>query len=507
MERQLVTFSLLSVQWQKYNKSYLDNFIPLFATLLIEKNKNNFEQKDYPQLATAFKELFSLPLPAYLVSSIVAKMLQLQLITKENGIFVVNSQAIIEHKLYIRDEIDSCANKQNKVFSDFIRYCNEKYQRVITPEDANRIILSFIKENDADILFQEINISIDNKITPDELLLVGKYIYYLYENNLDLYRDIVNFAVGSIAFNAMYLAPAESNSESLKKCVFFLDSSFIFPLIGIDSLQRKTIVEEIIKEIRLKGGYVKIYQHTYDEVVEILETAVKYVESPFYDPVQASKALSYLHQNGYSSTDVEAIIASIARVLKENNIYIEKEIPNKLLGINEKDLNNEITENLLLKQNDYPDRYAERTVRDVNSIIYTYEKRKKIDSKNFIDAKYSFITENALLTKADKKVVHKYSTKHTNTVEFFPAAIPEAMLCAYLYLGSSNKAVENITLSVLATAFASIRPTAELENLVKVKAKQLKDKNIISEIDYNLVLATHLIKDCLTEKSLTSYFR
>ena len=95
MDRKLITFSLLSVQWQKYNKSYLDNFIPLFATLLIEKKKHNFEQKDYTQLADDFKDLFSLPLPAYLIGSIVTKMVQQNIISRENGIFIANFPILI----------------------------------------------------------------------------------------------------------------------------------------------------------------------------------------------------------------------------------------------------------------------------------------------------------------------------------------------------------------------------------------------------------------------------
>ena len=76
MNKQLATFSLLSTQWKKYNRSYLDNFVPLFATLLIEKAITNFGQKDYIELAEGFKQLYSLPpLPSFLVSSLVEKLL------------------------------------------------------------------------------------------------------------------------------------------------------------------------------------------------------------------------------------------------------------------------------------------------------------------------------------------------------------------------------------------------------------------------------------------------
>ena len=86
MDKQLATFSLLSTQWQKYNKSYLDNFVPLFATLLVENTISNFAQKDYAILAEDFKKLFSLPIPAYLISSLVAKLLSLHFIKKERDV-------------------------------------------------------------------------------------------------------------------------------------------------------------------------------------------------------------------------------------------------------------------------------------------------------------------------------------------------------------------------------------------------------------------------------------
>lgn len=501
MDKQLATFSLLSTQWQKYNKSYLDNFVPLFATLLVENTISNFAQKDYVILAEDFKKLFSLYIPAYLISSLVAKLLSLHFIKKERDVFIVDRTAIIKHGFYIKEEIDSCSNKQNKISAEFIKYCSEKYNKTITKDEANKIILSFIKENDTDIVFTEIK----TDSTSEELFLVGKYVSSLFVEQPDLYKDFVNFAIGSIAFHAMYLAPIESESESLKKCVFFLDSSFIFPLLGIDSMQREEIIKEIIKEIHLKGGFIKIFQHSFDEIVEILETAKKYIESPMYDSRKANKALSYMRQEGFSVARVELIIASLQSTLKENLISIEKDVPEKVLGIDENELTTEINNNLCLREYESIDKYSERTSRDVNSIIYTYEKRRKIDSKNFIDAKYSFITENALVSSTDKKIISKYSENKNSSETFFPAAIPEPMLCAYLYIGSSNKAVENVSMSILATAFAAIRPNSELEALVKDTAKKLKDENRITEAAYNLVITSHLIKDCLAERTLNSY--
>lgn len=502
MNEQLATFSLIATQWEKYNKSYLDNFVPLFATLLINTNLLSFKQKDYVKLSKDFKNAFVLPsIPAYLISSLVSKLLKLKILTKERESFIVNTQTIIESGLYIQNEIDTCINKQAQILDCFVLFCKSSYSKNFSREEAGHIVTTFINENYSDIFFEGTQLSPKNH--NEENFLVAKYISYLFVEHPDFYKDFVNFSVGKIAFNAMYFVPLESEQETLKKCVFFLDSSFIFPLLGIDSMQRESIIKEIIQEIRFKGGFVKIYK--YDEINEILETARRYIESPDYDPRLANKALSYLRQEGYSITKVDLIIKSIDRVLKDNHIDIEKNIIEKKFGIDENKLSEEISKNLSLRQFETADKYADRTKRDVNSIIYTYERRKKIVSKDFIDAKYSFITENALLTKADRNIIYEYTDKKIKRTDFFTAAIPEAMLCSYLYLGSSKKAVNNITMSVLATAYTAIRPTPELEALIKDMALKLKGDGRITEEEYHLVTSSYLIKDCLSEKTLCSY--
>jgi len=373
MNEQLATFSLIATQWEKYNKSYLDNFVPLFATLLINTNLPSFKQKDYVKLSKDFKNAFVLPsIPAYLISSLVSKLLKLKILTKERDSFIVNTQTIIESGLYIQNEIDTCINKQAQILDCFVLFCKSSYSKIFSREEAGHIVTTFINENYSDIFFEGKQLSLKNH--NEENFLVAKYISYLFVEHPDFYKDFVNFSVGKIAFNAMYFVPLESEKETLKKCVFFLDSSFVFPLLGIDSMQRESIVKEIIQEIRFKGGFVKIYKH---EINEILETARRYIESPDYDPRLANKALSYLRQEGYSITKVDLIIKSIDRVLKDNHIDIEKNIIEKKFGIDENKLSEEISKNLSLRQFETADKYADRTKRDVNSIIYIHMNEEK----------------------------------------------------------------------------------------------------------------------------------
>lgn len=501
MTNQLIALTLLSKQWQKLNKSYLENFVPLFATLIIKNKIQNFEKREFSELAKKFSQEYGLPLPTYIVGPIVNKFCEKKYFTKMKEKYVTNIELLIENGLLIEDEIEDTKNQYKVIIKDFCEFCRLEFSKEIDEDSAQRIIQNFIKENGTDI-FMNKEFCIDStNISLDEKYYINKYVSTLYLEKPDFYKIIVSMAVGNIALLAMYITPPGSLEKSLSKCVFYFDSSFIFPLLGIDLSERKIIIKELLADLISKGATIKIFKHTYNEIINILETATLYLESPDYDPKKANKALFFLRQEGYSKTQVELIIQSIDRVLEAEYIKVDSE-EGKILGINEQLLFEEISKNLILKKFETAEFYKERTERDVNSIIFTYERRKKLVSKNFKDAKYSFITENGLLTSVDKKIIYELSDKKVKIDDFFPAAIHELILESYLFLGSSKKAIDNMNLSIFATAINAINPSKELQACVKEEAKKLLNSNQISEADFLLLNADYLIKDSLSKKTL-----
>lgn len=503
MKNQLLSLTLLSKQWEKYNQTYLDNFLPLFATLMVKNNVHKINKADFAKISESFVNEYKIPFPTYIVGPIVNKLCERKLFGKNKDSYSTNLEKLISEGYYIEDEINDTNNQNKLVIKGFVEYVKTKLNREISDNDAENIILKFIQENNTALFLNNEIIKHTEVILPEEKYLISEYISTLYIENPSLYKIIVNMAVGNIALIAMYLTPPGTLEKSLSKCVFYFDSSFIFPLLGIDINERKIIIQDLFLELKEKGSSIKIFRHTYDEIVGILKTATEYLESPFYDPNKANKALFFLRQEGFSRTQVELIIQSIDRILKENNITIDNE-EGKNLGISEEALFNEISNKLVLKNYETPEYYKDRTERDVNSIIFTYERRKKLVSKDFKDAKYSFITENGLLTNADIKTVYNMTDKKINKENFFPAAVNELLLASYLFLGSSKKAIDNMNLSLFSAALNALKPTKELQALVKKEAKQLFDNNQINEEDFYLLNADHIIKDVLSEKTLNN---
>lgn len=503
----LASFSLISLQWHKYKKTYLDNFIPLFCTMLIDNTISKIEIKDYPELVDLFRKMYSIDLPLYVVQAIIDAMYQFDFLNKEQTTYIINTNKIIDNKFYISEIQNECLAKQSIVVKSFCEYVKEHLNKNLDNITATKLLLEFIKRNDVS-LFLDNNINLDdtisdsqNSITAEEYYLTGSFINWIYRSNPSIYKNIVDFSVGNIAFNALKMNSLPKEAETLKKCVIFLDASHIFPLLGIDQNDRFETVKLIIKTIHEKGGFVKIYQHTYDEIKEIIDTATKYIESPLYDPYKATKALLYMRQEGFSQTRVEAILASLDRKLKQYKIDIEKELPDRKLGLDENKLTEFIKNRNIHKRFHSEEFYIKRTERDVSSIIFTYEKRKKLDSVSFIDAKYIFITENPVLSLADKNMIKEFDIFKESLVL---AAIPETLLCSYLWFGSPEKAEEYLTFELLGMAFSAISPTPEIIQKLKIEIKKLYDIGDITENDYLIMSTEYIIKNALSEKTLNN---
>ena len=129
------------------------------------------------------------------------------------------------------------------------------------------------------------------------------------------------------------------------------------------------------------------------------------------------------------------------------------------------------------------------------------KKEKKLDSVSFIDAKYIFITENPFLPLADKNMIKEFGIFKESLVL---SAIPETLLCSYLWFCSPEKAEEYLTFELLGTAFAALSPTPEIIQKLKIEIKKLYDSGEITESDYLIMSAEYIIKAVLSEKTLNN---
>ena len=502
----LLSLCLVNTLWHKYKKTYVDNFVPLMATTLIKHSYHKIENKDIKILVDDFFSDYGLLLTNSPTLTILQKCKKNKIIRISGKTYYINEEEAL--KFDISKELELNTEKQKKLLTDFRDFIKLETTETISDEITYNLVLSFIKHNDVGLfLFSGLN---DSSLLPDPVLphnykrykyFFEKYVSKVYNENKEIFRILVEIALGSIATNALLFSFVNQSSESIKDSEIYLDTSLILRLVGADEKENIENVSLLLNSIRNHGAKLKIYSHTYDECRESLETSLAWVESINFDPAKANRTSLYFRQEGYKKADVELIIASLDRLLRKNDISIEQ-VPSYTYEntlIDEKELQRIFVEEMSKHDRSFQEEcFRRRTLRDIASICATSRLR---NGKRYIhtikDAKYLFVTTNGILSYAN----YRYNKENGRTrFSEIPECISDILLGTYLWASTPQIADAVNSFKIIAIALSAIKPDPEMEKSLQLEAKKLLDKGSITHDDYIIVTSSHLIKNLLSDK-------
>ncbi|MDR2630842.1 MAG: hypothetical protein LBC60_07970 [Spirochaetaceae bacterium] len=506
MNRGLLSLCLINTLWHKYKKTYVDNFVPLMATTIINHNYHKIENNDIKKVMDDFEVDFGIPLKHSPTLTILQKCKKEKILRLVGKTYYTNET--IARKFDLSKEIEENTYKQNVFLSEFKNFVRSELKEEISDDIVSSLVLNFIENNDVGLfLFSG---SSKDTLLPESKLshvhkrykyLFDKFVSKIYIENRAVFRILVEIALGSIATNALLFSFANHTAESIRGTIIFLDTSVILRLIGVDEKENREASYCFLESIRSNGGILKIFSHTYEETLEVLKTSLQWVESVHFDPVKANRATLFFRQEGYTRSDIGLIISSLDRILHENNIMIEP-VPDytfENVKIDEKRLQ-DIFESELLKHDKtfQRDLYWRRTLRDIASICAISRLRFSIKYIRTVkEAKYLFITLNGALAYANYTYNKEFNRNKNWDIQ---ECVSDVFLETYLWVNTPIIASTINSFKIKAVALSAIRPDRDMELALQEEAKKLLDKGRITEDDYILVNTSYLIKDLLSDK-------
>jgi hypothetical protein len=506
MTSTLLSLCLINTLWNKYRKTYVDNFVPLVASILVKYNYQHFDIHKIDEISEYFSKDFSIHIPTNPLLSILTKCKKLKILRVTGKTYHLNET--IAKQYDISKDIESNLCKQKMLIDDFIQYFFNEQQEAITQDLAENLVLSFIENNDVNLFFASNQSA--NKLIPEPKLPHGykryKYIFSKYVSELslnkpDIFKILIEIALGSIATNALLFTFSSNTAESIKNCDIYLDTSLILRLIGADEKNSRESVKCFLQSIRNSGGNIKIFTHIYDEAKEALNSALEYCDSINFDPAKANRTTLYFRQEGYSRSDVELVIASFDRILEENSILKENvpEYTFENTNIDERELQR-IFESELLKNDPtfQKDFYRRRTLRDISSVSSISRLRTTNRYiRNIKDAKYIFVTSNGALSYSNYLYNKKFNREDSKKI---PESVSDIFLETYLWVNTPQILGIVHSFKIKAVALSTIRPNLEMEQALYIEAKKLLERNQITQDDYLLLTNSHLVLDMLSDK-------
>ena len=404
IDRTIISLAILKVNWDRKREDYVDSFVPFIATLI---NNKKYSQVILEQIVADFGEEFGIKIPNEPMNTILERCFKKGLIRKtfNQGIVPVWEEIV---KYDFTDRKKEQELRQNKVVIELQKFVKEKFNDDITKEEIQDILIEYFKQHDIDILFAAYQQSLlpDVRADKKKKYYIYKFIQNCSEMEPQVFGYIVDLAIGHALVNTiMYEGDYRNYQGKLINLTVYLDIQFLLRLSGVEGAIERENVLQFIDGIMKKGGRIKVFQHTHDETLGILNGAKPWINKKTYDKSRANPATQFFVENSKTESDVDICISQLETLLRQKRIDIEiapDRMELKKYLISEKELNDKIISIYKEGHPSFKEEEKESTIyKDITSISSIYILRKNVKPRHIKTARCIFITANGALARCE----------------------------------------------------------------------------------------------------------
>ena len=208
---------------------------------------------------------------------------------------------------------DQKESEYKNLLQKFDQYLQEKHNQHCSMEDLSDRVQAFIQRYG---LVAKIDKTVLKKVQNDYLF--AEYLLYCQENGDSALLEYIDAYITGCAFEELLTFDAPTRQYKNCKAKVYLDTGFIFALLGIESKDRAESFEELLHDMIHLGMEPYIFEHTYSEISGIIDAASNWIGNPEYDPSIASEATYFFISNGWSRQKVDELLGDLRRMLLED---------------------------------------------------------------------------------------------------------------------------------------------------------------------------------------------
>lgn len=321
MDRLIYTYALIKALYDQ-GEDYIDSFwsfaIKAFAV-------DRFV--DIGSIQRNLKEKFDLKMPLYVLRTILNRARRKGYIEKKRKRYKLTGKALeyldkLETDKEVERRINALVEDLRQFFSD---------HNVSPSQDEIRdLLLSFLRKN-IEHLIECINPSAaPGKIAIPKLERHGnlliEYIKAAEQQKPDNYKTLQDMILGSIISVILYAREpsemTEIGTRRFKHCQVFLDTNFIFFILGLHAREFNEPAKELFDLLRKYGFGLKVFSFTVDEICRVINGYSREAHR-YPTTVRVDTLYSSLKRKGWKKTDAREFITNIEDILHEEGIEIE----------------------------------------------------------------------------------------------------------------------------------------------------------------------------------------
>ena len=453
----LINKAVYSIVKEEYKgQTISDAFLYLVKVVLLKKGYNRISVQE---LCKDFQECCGFSIP-YHPMTVILSSLRKQGYVKSGRI-----GALLPNMEKLREDVStkSLETEQenlNEVIDLFIRYAaSVDPNNRLSAEDAEKILGGFLDYNGLNLLSSAHSFG----AVPDDLYLrlFFRFLSELEKTNPDKVEYIGSLVVGRILTELFISGQNESPGASRSNAVVYLDTSVVFAALGIDLFDRAEVYRNLVKDTQRLGMSVRVFYHTYAEMLTLIEGSKPWLGNPLYDPVEATSATQYFVTHNCSSEDVTEYANNLEETLNSLGIQVDRmnyPAPSSIpRGVKtEQQYYEKIVEKYKAVNPGFDEAEKRRTVdRDARTLFFVDYLNAGIRAPKMQDISYIFVTCNYSLASVSK-----------DEVKYHREAIPDCVSDTYwgtlIWLNDPEQLLSTTKVRVAANANAAFSPSATL---------------------------------------------
>ncbi len=473
----IISLGILKVNWEKYKKDYIENFVPLVAECIRLCSDDVISLQ---ALQTQMKDQFGLNLPQHVLEKILKRVSRSKYIYHEKNVYHPNRKQL--SKLHYKQDRDEILRCHEEVIMHLIKFALEKYSLKWSEEDAENALLSFLDENELSV----VNTTMEGSTIPEiknpiisSKYVIGSFVYFLQTSQSSLLNYFDTIVKGYMLSNAIFLPDVYEPQKNFKGTEIYFDTPFLINALGYAGSTRQAPCLELLRLLYTTGANLRCFEHTKEEIIGALDAISGQLSRGrrnfTYGP--GIPTFEYFLSKGFTSSDLDILIGRVERDLIEvlNIKVVERPEYLPEFTIDETGLLKFITERVKY----WRDKAAEK---DVDSISAIFRIRRNREYHFIEDCKAIFITNNKKLVKA----INEYFYLSANSLSVSPC-LTDYSITNLLWLKRPTAAPDLPIKRIIADCFAATQPNEELWGNYLKEINQLeKDKRITTDDYYYL---------------------
>ncbi|MCR4761625.1 MAG: hypothetical protein K5705_15375 [Oscillospiraceae bacterium] len=420
--------------------------------ILHNSSKRNY---DIYSLQKDIEDEYSLKIPFHALKAIVRKCSDLGFITLDQNIIKPCKEKIEADDFA---ELKKQKEGQFKKFIDCYKcFLKDKYNEYVDDPTAYEHLNEFLEKN---------GLSFIQEPTPSKFPKERWKVAEFLEVESATVSENINILIEYIA--GLSLTQLLSYEESWDRfsenqLTVYLDTPILFRLLGIDSLQRQDIYSEMIRQMQKRGIKIRVFEHTYNEMIGIIINSEEWINNPLFDETLANETSYYFVSNNWTIDEIEELaIKAKTKIEKDLNIQIDSmNYPAKesIKSIHEADLADRIKIEYSRDQISEEIQKKEYSIGlDAKSLFYIVQLLNGNIPLYLKDFKYLFLTTNTALSRISQ-AISKEVNQGKKLSSMIPFAIDDTTWGTILWLDTPSNLNKYSRAKLSAAAYASFRPT------------------------------------------------